>query len=335
MEKKYIAVAAARSGGHIIPGMTLAQQYCRQHPHTEIVFFSTHHAFDQKIISEYVTPVHHIALSLDNVPSRWYQYPKFAVQCIASHCKSFYYLIRYRPEKVILMGGYVSLPVCIAAFILKIPRELYELNATPGSAAKILAPCATTIHICFKSAQKYFNKKKTVVSNYPLRFEKPTCSRTSCHEQLGLNAGKKTILILGGSQGSLELNQALAKNLIENHSLQNKINIIHQTGAQDKNNWSDVYKSMGIDHIVFDYKQDLALYYQTADIILGRAGAGTIFEALFFEKPCILIPLEITGNIHQLHNAQAIAQEYPELFTVLRKNEVESLGKILEKLPFT
>lgn len=332
MKKKYIAVAAARSGGHIIPGMTLAYQYCQQHANTDIIFFSTHHSFDQKIISEHTVPVIHIALSLDNVPAKWYQYPKFVIQCISSLCKSFYYLIRNRPDKVILMGGYISLPVCLAAFILRIPRELFELNATPGSAAKILAPFATTIHVCFKSAQKYFNKKKTVVSNYPLRFEKKQLSRADCHANLGLDAAKKTILILGGSQGSLELNKVLANCLAKNPSLQSKINIIHQTGALDTNDWAQSYKTMGIDYIVFDYKHDLSLYYQTADIIIGRAGAGTIFESLFFEKPCILVPLEIVGNNHQLHNAQSIAQEHPELFTVIRKNEMESLGKILEKI---
>jgi UDP-N-acetylglucosamine--N-acetylmuramyl-(pentapeptide) pyrophosphoryl-undecaprenol N-acetylglucosamine transferase len=149
---------------------------------------------------------------------------------------------------------------------------------------------------------------------------------------LGLDASKKTILILGGSQGSLELNKVLANCLAKNPSLQSKINIIHQTGALDTNDWAQSYKTMGIDYIVFDYKHDLSLYYQTADIIIGRAGAGTIFESLFFEKPCILVPLEIVGNNHQLHNAQAIAQEHPEPFTVIRKNEMESLGKILEKL---
>jgi UDP-N-acetylglucosamine--N-acetylmuramyl-(pentapeptide) pyrophosphoryl-undecaprenol N-acetylglucosamine transferase len=332
MKTKYIAIAAARSGGHIIPGMTLAHQYCQAHPNTNIIFFSTHHSFDQKIISEHTVPVIHIALSLDNVPTKWYHYPKFAIQCVNSLCKSLYYLIRHRPEKVILMGGYISIPVCLAAFLLRIPREVYELNAIPGSATKLLAPFATTIHVCFKSAQKYFNKKKTIISNYPLRFEKSILSPVNCPVQLGLNNTKKTLLILGGSQGSLELNKSLATCIAENPTLQSKINIIHQTGAQDTTDWEQVYKTMAIDSIVFDYKHDLSCYYKAADLIIGRAGAGTIFETLFFSKPCILIPLEIAGNTHQLNNAQAIAQEYPELFTVVRKNETESLGKVLEKL---
>lgn len=331
MKNSYIAIAAARSGGHIIPGMTLAHEYCAKNSNTEIIFFSTAHGFDQKILSEYPWPIHHIALSLDNVPLKWYQYPKFVIQGICSLCKSFYYLLRHRPQKVILMGGYVSLPVCISALILRIPRELYELNATPGSAAKVIAPIANTIHVCFNSAQQYFNKKKTIVSAYPLRFEKNKLSRKDLHAQLGLDNTKKTILILGGSQGSLELNKVLIHCLQKRPALQHKINIIHQTGAQDKTNWAQTYADMNIACIVFDYIHDLSAYYQTADLIIARAGAGTIFETLFFAKRCILVPLEIPGNVHQLHNARAIAQEHPSIFTVIRKNEPDPLVQILEK----
>ena len=99
MEKKSrIAIAAARSGGHIIPGMTLAQQYCKQQQGAEIIFFSTNHAFDQKLISEHTWPVHNISLSLDNVPKRWYQYPIFLAQFLGSLTKSIYHLARTAPR---------------------------------------------------------------------------------------------------------------------------------------------------------------------------------------------------------------------------------------------
>jgi UDP-N-acetylglucosamine--N-acetylmuramyl-(pentapeptide) pyrophosphoryl-undecaprenol N-acetylglucosamine transferase len=331
-----IAVVAARSGGHIIPGMTLAHTYCSTHKDTKILFFSTSHSFDQKIISTHSMPVHHIALSLDNVPSRWYGYPLFLAQCFGSLCSSMYHLAKHRPSSVILMGGYVSAPVCLAALILHIPRELYELNATPGSATNFLAPLVTKIHVCFATAQSHFKQSKTVVTKYPLRFAKPTSSKSEGLAQLGLDAARKTVLILGGSQGSVGLNKILFNCLQNNTTLPSKINIIHQTGAQDSTRWADMYTAMNIPNLVFDYHHDLSLYYQVSDIIIGRAGAGTIFESLFFEKTCILVPLENAGNDHQLHNALAIAQEYPKLFKVVRQQEVAGarglLLKELEKL---
>ena len=330
-----IAIAAARSGGHIIPGMTLAHQYCVEHPETSVLFFSTSHSFDQKLISEHTWPVQHIALSLDNVPRHWYQYPLFLAQFIVSLAKSIYYLARQRPNHVILMGGYISIPVGIAAMILRIPRELYELNAIPGSATKLLAPLATKIHVCFQESQRHCNSKKTVVSPYPLRFDNPLLSRAKAHESIGLDAERKTILILGGSQGSVSLNKVLYQCLQENIFLGQTLNIIHQTGAQDSTDWSTAYKNMGIPAIVFGYHHDLSVYYQAADIVIGRAGAGTIFETLFFSKPCILIPLEIAGNDHQLHNAQAIARQYPATFTVIRQQELAHSTQVLAQTLLT
>ena len=279
-----IAIAAARSGGHIIPGMTLAHHYCLQHLGTEIIFFSTDQAFDQKLLSEHTWPVHNISLSLDNVPKRWYQYPIFLGQCISSLAKSIYYLARLRPSHVILMGGYISIPVGIAALILRIPRELYELNAIPGSATKALAPLATTIHVCFPSAQSYFKPKKTVVSHYPLRFNKALLSNQNIKPLIGFDQARKTVLILGGSQGSVSLNKIVLNCLQENPALNlQSISFIKQA-----------HKILYIGHLsimiwVFPqsslmYHHDLAPYYQAADIVIGRAGAGTIFETLFFSN---------------------------------------------------
>ena len=328
-KKSCIAIAAARSGGHIIPGMTLAQQYCQENLGTEIMFFSTDQAFDQKLIAEQTWPVYHIALSLDNVPKKWYRYPIFLTQCIGSLTKSIYHLVRWRPNCVILMGGYISIPVGIAAWMLRIPRELYELNAIPGSATKVLAPLATTIHVCFQAAQSHFGGKKTVVSPYPLRFNKSLISSTNRQLKSGLDEARLTIFVLGGSQGSVSLNKILLNCLQENPGLRSSVNVIHQTGAQDFTQWSTVYRDMGIPAIVFDYHHDLASFYQSADIVIGRAGAGTIFETLFFSNPCILIPLEINGNDHQLHNAQAIAKEYPTIFKVIRQQDLAHSTKPL------
>ena len=195
----------------------------------------------------------------------------------------------------------------------------------------MLAPLATNIHVCFDTAQTHFKSKKTVVSPYPLRFGHFSLSRTSAHEQIGFDQARKTLLILGGSQGSLSLNKIILTCLQSQSYFGLTLNIIHQTGAQDSTNWSKTYHEMSIPAIVFDYQHDLSVYYAAADLVIGRAGAGTIFETLFFSKPCILIPLEIKGNDHQLHNAQAIARQHPELFTVIRQGELTNFLELLSK----
>lgn len=317
-KKSYIAIAAGRSGGHLIPGITIAQQYCEKHPETSIIIFCTHHAFDKKLISEHHKDALCIRLTLDNIPARWYLYPFFLFQLICSFFKSLYYLIKLRPEKVIVMGGYISIAVCLAAFITRVKRELYELNAVPGKATKVLAPFATTIYVCFQEAVAYFPAHKTIVTPYPIRFK--TYSRTQ--EELCIDKSRTVLLILGGSQGSVKLNKIIAQYLEECDTMHQNLFIIHQTGHQDTTDWTSFYAKKSIPAFVFDYTNDLSRFYQAAHIIIARAGAGTAFEAAAYKKKTILIPLEIPGNNHQLYNGMALAKEYPELFKVIRQQEL-------------
>lgn len=320
-KQSHIAVVAARSGGHVIPGLTLAHEYCQKHPETNITIFTTHHPFDKKIIAQHGSTISSIFLPLDNIPSRFYHYPQFIWQFMYSLVASFYHLIALRPARIIVMGGYISIPVSMAAFLLRIPRDLYELNAVPGKATKLLAPLATTINVCFQQTKKNFNVKKTVFAPYPIRFHSESITREQAHTNLNLEPAHTTILILGGSQGSVSLNNAVKKYFEKHPEYSGHINIIHQTGSLDSTDWSNIYKDFQIPALVFDYHPELTLHYQAADLIICRAGAGTIFETIFFKKPCILVPLEIPGNNHQLHNAQAVAKEYPDLCKVIRQHE--------------
>lgn len=333
--KSYIAIAAGRSGGHLIPGITLAHNYCLQNPGTSLIIFSTTHTLDKKIITQYALDTFCIPIALDNIPTRWYQYPLFCLQFTNSFFKSMYFLIKFRPTSVILMGGYISIPVCAAAFILRIKCDLYELNAVPGKATKVLTPWASKIHVCFNQAKKFFPAQKTVLSPYPLRFTQPLFPTHKAKELLNISKTKTVILILGGSQGSVSLNKIIANYIKEYVPNNSNITVIHQTGHQDFTNWKEFYSHRSISALVFDYNHDLSLYYQAADIIIARAGAGTIFEALFYQKKTILIPLEIPGNDHQLHNAQALCNEYPELFSIIRQQELMATCKPLaEKIGF-
>lgn len=326
----HIAIAAGRSGGHIIPGITIAEQLSKKHPNTAITFFATNNALDKKILAQQ----HHIErilfLTVDNVPKQSYRYPLFLMQLLWACIKTLFHLMRYRPKKIILMGGYISIPVCIAAWLLHIPRELYELNAIPGKATRFLSPMVNTICCCFSQTTHYFTKNKAFIVPYPVRFSPAVhaITQSKAIAELGLNPTRKTIVVLGGSQGSISLNQFIKKALTKISALKDTIQVIHQTGAHDKTNWQQWYKKLQIPALIFTYHHDLSLHYQAADLIIARSGAGTIFETLFFKKPCILIPLEHCANDHQLYNAQAMQQSYPQLFYVVQQSD----KKISQKL---
>ncbi len=324
-KQSYIAVVAARSGGHILPGLTLANQYTATMPATEILFFATRNALDEKIIREQNVPVCLINLKLDTVPTRYYQWPLFVFYLMGAICTSFYYCLVYRPKKIIAMGGYISLPVVIVAWLLRIPRDLYELNAVPGKATKLLAPLATSIYVCFEEAYRFFPRVKTKKIPYPIRF---------AHKHQVYHsgtAGKKTILILGGSQGARGLNSALRASIDSDPIVWQQYTIVHQTGAHDVEIMRQWYARHGIEAVVFDYDARIERFYEQADLIIGRAGAGTIFEAIWFSVPTVLVPLEIPGNDHQVHNANAIVREHPSTFRTIRQKTLEAKPHILQE----
>lgn len=237
--------------------------------------------------------------------------------------QSFYYLLKYKPTLIITTGGITAIPVCIAGFCLRIPIDLYELNATPGKAIIFLAPLATNLYVCFKEAQNHL--KKGILTHYPLRFEAQYIPKSIPH----FSSTRKTILILGGSQGSQSLNR-LWKQTIESYpsSITSTIQVIHQYG-NDTYPWDVFYTSHGIPAISFTFVQDIAAWYSLADLVICRAGAGSLFETLHFKKQCIVIPLEIHSTSHQLNNALAIQKDHPGLFRVTREKDPLEFAKTL------
>lgn len=315
-----LCFVAGRSGGHLVPALTIAQQYKESDPTLSIIFISTATELDKKILTAAKVVDHYYSFKLDNLPGKkLWRYPRFLYDFMHACWHSFNVLRKHKPTKIISTGGYSAFPVCIIARLLHIPIELYELNALPGKAIKALAPLAQRIACCFAPACQFFPAHKVHPAPYPIRFT------TNAHASPPLppqfNANKKTILVLGGSQGSRFIN-SLMTTWLTTTALQDHIQIIHQTGMAHLEQCTASYTNYHIPAIVFDYSTKIEEYYHLADLVICRSGAGSLFETLFFKKPCITIPLETAETDHQVHNAQAIAREHPELFTVLLQQEI-------------
>lgn len=338
-----IAFVAGRSGGHIIPALTIAQHLKDNNNQTQIVFFTTAHPLDQAIIKKQGGIINkHIPLKLGNVPFfNIFKIVVFIINFIRAFIRAFSLLKECKPQEVIGMGGYISLPVCLAARTLQIPVHLYDLDAKPGKATRFLAKYATKISICFEQAKEYLPAQKCHITAYPIRFDTAAknLSKESALAQLKLSSSKKTIFINGGSQGSLFVNTCIKEWLDLNPHLHSLIQIIHQTGSLDTFDWKKHYTENDIPAIVFHYKEDLAPCYAASDVIICRAGAGSLFEALFFNKPCIAIPLETASTSHQKDNARALSHQEPLLVTMLTEQEIKSdnmiLFRVLNKFIYT
>jgi UDP-N-acetylglucosamine--N-acetylmuramyl-(pentapeptide) pyrophosphoryl-undecaprenol N-acetylglucosamine transferase len=311
-----IAYAAGKSGGHIIPCLTLLFTHPSDPPP---LFFTTNAPLDIRIIQQSTFPLTHITLPLGYSYGSWYAKILLIWHLLVAFCKSFVMLAYYKPAKLVTTGGLVALPVSLAAYIMRIPIILHELNAIPGRATRCMGMLATEIHLCFPGVRQYFNAARCHCTPYPLKYTERdrTASRATACSLLGLSSDVPTILILGGSQGSAALN-SLAPYIAQAYGT--RVQLIHQVGTADSFDWPSWYAQQpNITACVFTYRDNLAPCIVASDCVIGRAGAGTLFELIYFKKPSIIIPLEGAADDHQVANAHAIAEQYPALCTVVRQ----------------
>jgi UDP-N-acetylglucosamine--N-acetylmuramyl-(pentapeptide) pyrophosphoryl-undecaprenol N-acetylglucosamine transferase len=211
-------------------------------------------------------------------------------------------IIKNKPKKIYSTGGYFSLPFWIMAFLFNIPFYIYHLDVIPGIAGRIIGSFGSTQRIIHEKTKHFiYHQKKAEIVAYPIRYtESDYIDKDKAKKLLNINHNL-VLFIIGGSQGSQQINDFILSviTLFQNKS----IHIIHQTGALEKLAIEDIYKKYNISSIVFDYSDDLVLYYNAADIIISRAGAGTLAEIDFFHKKAIIIPLLKVANNHQIENA--------------------------------
>lgn len=331
MNTKIICFVAGKSGGHIIPCLTIAQNHIVDEQPKNILFFSANTPLDKTIISDSILVSWHIMLPLISRTrslfiTMWHIFYSFIL--------SFFYLSKYRPESIITTGGIVAIPTCIAGFILRIPITVYSLDAVPGKAIQALTPLATSIITPFSNARRYFPAHKCIVAPYPLKYhdKENIIKKCTVQEQLGLSPEKKTVLLLGGSQGSIFLNGCMKQWIMSSSFPRETVQIIHQTGSVDTTDWKQFYTVHNVTAHVFSYHSNLVLMYAAADLIICRAGAGTLFEVKFFNKPCIIIPLKTDTTTHQVDNALAMVDEYPHLFCAIEQDNLQNNPAMLHSL---
>ena len=336
MKQKTLCIVAGGSGGHILPALQLGKIWLDQNKNGKIIFFCSSKKIDQNIIFKYKFLSKVIFLKLSNFPGKkFWRYPKFLFQFFKAGIKSFYYQLKFKPEKVLTTGGHIAIPVCLTAKILRIYTQLHELNVVPGKAIKLLSPFCNQTTVVFDKTKEFLNKNRQIIlQNYPVRFnvrDKIFDKNTLIKQIKSFENTRKTIFLLGGSQGSIFLNDLLKESLIRNSDKLNNIQVIHQTGIQDKTNWQAFYKKLNIPALIFSYDENIKNYYLIADLIISRAGAGTLFELEFFKKQSFIIPLKAASTMHQYYNAIEMAKKNPDLFCVQDQDLIKNNFALFEE----
>lgn len=289
-------IAAGGTGGHIIPGIALADEIRAQRSGAEIVFVGTAQGLESKIVAAAGYP-------LELIDASGFVGKTFAKQLgsLARLPKGFLearaLLKRHRARAVVGVGGYVTVPVLTAARSLGIPTLIHESNASPGVSNKFLNKFATRTAVGLAAANAHF-KRAGVVTGTPVR-----------REFFGIApmdpaATTRRLLVFGGSQGSRIINRAMARAavLLEKTGIE----VVHQTGDKDLPATRQRYPRLPAHWTLVPFLPKLHEQMAWADLVLCRAGAMTVAELCAAGRPSILVPFEAAAGGHQAENARAL-----------------------------
>lgn len=296
MLKRNIAIAVGGTGGHILPAKQLAE-ILRKDSH---LFFMGKGLKNSPYLSE-------MGLSVFDVPSAgirkknlWQLFLSFYFLSLGV-LKSLLLLKKHKIDKVVGFGSFHAFPVMLAAKILRIPLVLFEANCTLGKVNRFFAKKAE-LALQFP-LMKTPNFPYTYVRPLPWVKPKTVFDKKEAKRKLGLNE-ELTLLVFGGSQGAQFLNQ-----LMQESSLPN-LQVIHLTGnAASAEDLQKFYQSHQISAYVAPFETRMPLLFSASDLVLGRSGAGTISELIYFSKPAFLIPYPYSADNHQEENARFFVEQ--------------------------
>lgn len=344
-----VIISGGGTGGHIFPAISIANEIKLRYPEAEILFVGAQDRMEMQKVPEAGFPIEGLwisglqrRLTVKNL--------LFPVKLVKSLWKARDIIRKFKPDVVIGTGGFASGPLLQMANRDKIPTLIQEQNSYPGITNKLLAKEADVICTAYPDMNRFFPAEKIILTGNPVRQDLLNVEkkREEAVKFFGIDPEKKTVLVLGGSLGARKINELIEENLKEFRK--NDLQVLWQTGSL----YYEEYKHHGKLNFVqtFDFLKRMDLAYAAADVIISRAGAGTVSELCVVGKPVVFIPSPNVAEDHQTKNAMSVAEKdaavvlseshleqgFRSLFFPLMQSDekLESLGrniKMLEK-PF-
>ena len=292
-------IAGGGTGGHLFPGIAIAQSFRVEELEAKILFVGTGNPMEVSTLSK--NGFDHVGIVAEGLKGRglWRQF-RSLLKIPIGVWQALRILWRFDPDVIIGLGGYASGPVALAARLTRKKIVIHEQNILPGLTNRMLGRFADRVFISFPDKYGVFRPSRTVMTGNPVR-----------QELLASKAGEKapgpfTVLILGGSQGAHAINRVMVEAL-DYLKGPAQMTFIHQTGAKDAEWVAQAYKSRGINATVGPFFEDMAGPYSNADLAVCRAGATTVSELMALGKPAIFVPFPFAANNHQELNARYVA----------------------------
>ncbi len=298
-----VLITGGGTGGHIYPGLAVAEAITRLAPQVEIRFAGTSRGLEADLVPQAGYPL--LILPASGFRGLGFRARiSFLVNTARGVLKALGIFIRWRPDLVLGTGGYVCVPAIVAARLLGIPCCLQEQNAVPGSANRFLGRWMKRVYLGFSSARKYFRAEVCRDTGNPVRRSVVESFKGSAAPEL--QAGnRRRVLIFGGSRGARTLNRTVMAAAAV-WSERTDLEFLAQTGPEA---WEEVQAGCreATNIKVISYIQDMASELARADLVICRAGAMTLAEIQCAGRPAILVPYPYATDNHQLHNAEDCA----------------------------
>ncbi|MDR1883142.1 MAG: undecaprenyldiphospho-muramoylpentapeptide beta-N-acetylglucosaminyltransferase [Prevotella sp.] len=307
MKKLKVIISGGGTGGHIFPAIAIANTIKERYPDAEILFVGATGRMEMERIPAAGYEI--VGLEISGLDRKK---PFRNISVVWKFCKSLriagQILKQFQPDMVIGVGGYASGPVLYKANALKIPTLVQEQNSYAGITNKFLGKKASAVCVAYEGMERFFPKEKIALTGNPCRQEllSKTITKEEACLEFDLDPAKKTILLIGGSLGSRMLNNSLfsAMEAISASDIQ----VVWQCGKLYFSELNTDMSSLGNPpnvHI-YEFISRMDLAYKVADLVISRAGAGSISELSLLGKPTILVPSPNVSEDHQTKNAMAL-----------------------------
>ena len=327
-ENLRIIISGGGTGGHIFPAVSIANAIKELQPDTEILFVGAEGRMEMHRVPAAGYPIKGLPVAgfdrknlLKNIP--------VLIKLFKSQRLARKIVKDFRPHAAVGVGGYASGPTLKVAGSMGIPTLLQEQNSYAGVTNKLLAKQAKKICVAYEGMERFFDKSKIILTGNPVRqgLLNHSIQREEAISSFGLDPQKKTVLILGGSLGARTINQCLMANLDKVKS--SGVQFIWQTGKiyiEEARKAVAQADELPMLHVT-DFISDMATAYSAADLVISRAGAGSISEFCLLQKPVILVPSPNVAEDHQTKNALALVNKNAALYV----KDAEAKDLLLDK----
>lgn len=322
-----IIISGGGTGGHIFPAVSIANAIKEQHPEAEILFVGAEGRMEMQRVPAAGYQIIGLPVAgfdrkhlLKNI--------SVLIKLMKSQIKARRIIKEFKPDAAVGVGGYASGPTLKVAGSMGIPTLIQEQNSYAGVTNKLLAKKACKICVAYEGMERFFDKEKIILTGNPVRQNllNQQMSRKDAIRSFNLDPTKKTVLIVGGSLGARTINNCVLNGL--DQIRQSGVQFIWQTGkfyineAKEKVGQAENYPML---HTT-DFITDMAAAYSAADLVISRAGAGSISEFCLLGKPVILVPSPNVAEDHQTKNALALVAKDAALYI----KDAEASEKLLK-----